>query len=392
MPGEFLVIGGGAAGAAAAWRFAVRGAKVVLVAEGVGCSGLYSGALDYAPWELAPVLEQLDRETIAFANALGCWVVSNRRARIATSAGLVRPARGIDNGLLDLEPLAGKCIAVADVDRNDWDAAPLARTLSASSWSRSTKTEFYPVRANAVRESHESRIPAYDFARLHDAPERSDWLARQLSTVSLGADAWLLGPWLGVEENAAARLRSSLKMAIGETTSPPGASAGARFELARDGLLAKVGVSFIRARVESLEVVGSGVRTRITEPEGGTSHRASDAVVLAIGGVAAGGITLDSPEHLPDADEFRLSVAAPIELELDGKPLGAPSSLFGPEFRDGVALLERVGIACQGAEARGHTRLFVAGDARAERPRTMLEAVASGIAAADAALRLRGGG
>jgi len=52
----------------------------------------------------------------------------------------------------------------------------------------------------------------------------------------------------------------------------------------------------------------------------------------------------------------------------------------------GLGALERVGIAVEGAKVRGQSVLFAAGDAVAERPRTVLEAVRSGIAAARAAI------
>jgi glycerol-3-phosphate dehydrogenase subunit B len=85
-----------------------------------------------------------------------------------------------------------------------------------------------------------------------------------------------------------------------------------------------------------------------------------------------------------------LSVQAPVALQAQGRPIEIVSSTFGPAL-DEVAwptdpdpgLLEAVGIACDGPRAA--RRIYAAGDAVADRPRTKLQAVFSGLRAGAAA-------
>jgi predicted NAD/FAD-dependent oxidoreductase len=111
------------------------------------------------------------------------------------------------------------------------------------------------------------------------------------------------------------------------------------------------------------------------------------AVVLAVGGVAAGGIVLDTdPES--GRNGFRLGVAAEARLSLDGDASDQTSSLYGPDFEaTGFGPLERVGVELTSegwvrSDAGAQVGFVAAGDCVAARPRTLLEAVNSGCAAA----------
>jgi hypothetical protein len=128
----------------------------------------------------------------------------------------------------------------------------------------------------------------------------------------------------------------------------------------------------------------------------------ADAVVLATGGLLAGGIEYEPSEAvlasaLPPCARvpFRLGVAiegAPATLGMRGRALELPGSLFGvppeslawPFERD--APLERVGllVAPDGSLAPG---LYVAGDVVADAARTWLRALESGAQAGLAASR-----
>jgi len=113
----------------------------------------------------------------------------------------------------------------------------------------------------------------------------------------------------------------------------------------------------------------------------------ADAAILCIGGVVAGGLSLAEPGAHDGGRAFTLSLEVPATLELDGRELDEPSTLFGIDLESrGLEALDRVGIAADGARVRGQERLFGAGDAIAGRPRTALEAARSGIAAARAAM------
>lgn len=374
-----VVIGAGFAGTAAAWFLRRAGADVTVFQADAGASALYCGAADLAYWTVASDSEPLDRHSQEFARKLGIWQLGSELVWLASSAGVVRTARAVDAALLDLGPLAGKRIAVADVDRDDWDAGLLARSLADSDWASRTKSDFRVVPVAATRAAHERSIAPYDFAHLHDEAERIDWLAERLRTHSRDVDAWLLGPWLGTTSSVPAQLRARLRVPIGETTSAPGGAAGARFEHARDVLFAQMGIEVERRRVSRIQPAGDEVLVFA----GGFEFRCQCAIV-AVGGVAAGGIELRAGAS-PHAPELVLSLEAPLELEIAGKRVEKVQSLHGLELTT-VGPLEQVGIAADGPLARGQDNLYVAGDALAGRPRTVFEAVRSAIDAARAAL------
>ena len=74
----------------------------------------------------------LGSELLEFSAALGVWDLVPTLRRVATLEGNVRPARGSDRALLDLERCAGKRVAVVDLERDDWDAPLLAKSFAAS--------------------------------------------------------------------------------------------------------------------------------------------------------------------------------------------------------------------------------------------------------------------
>jgi glycerol-3-phosphate dehydrogenase subunit B len=120
----------------------------------------------------------------------------------------------------------------------------------------------------------------------------------------------------------------------------------------------------------------------------------ADAVVLAIGGLAGGGLAW-SPTS---SDGFAVSLDAPVVMAEGGARLHDSGSPRGPVFepyawtgQKAPCGFERVGIW---ADAEGRARdgegrplswLYAAGDAVADAPRTMLEAIRSGIAAGTSA-------
>jgi anaerobic glycerol-3-phosphate dehydrogenase len=296
---------------------------------------------------------------------------------VATSGGIVRPADWLDPALLDLSACAGSRIAVADVERDDWDGRALASSLSDTEWARSTGTTFVAVPVALMYAGHERRIAPADFAAFHDEPARAERLARKCSAAAVGYDAVLLGPWLGVEPGTLELVRRAAQVMLGEATSPPGAAAGARFEKARARLLAQMSVE---CREESVVRVGplDDARHEIGT-EAGTSG-AFDAVVLASGGFVGGGVSLVSSGALGGA--FRLSCEAPVRLGFDGEVIEHASAAYGfdPVTARG-AWIERVGVLAtsDGLVAPG---IHAAGDVLADRPRTVLSAALSGLAAA----------
>jgi glycerol-3-phosphate dehydrogenase subunit B len=397
-----VVVGAGMAGTAAAYAAAGAGAAVTLVHDRAGATALTSGALDLEPWD-APLSfahakherdAGRDAELTAFLAALGGYrrgaVEPKSSCVVATASGVVRTAFGADQALLDLSPLAGTRIAVADVERDDWDAPLLAKTLAVSEWAERTGTSFFPLPLRLLRAGHERRIAPYDFAALHDEEARRGALAEAIAAAPGGAGAWLFGPWLGLEPSTVMALRAAVPLPLGETLSPLGGAAGARFEAARDRLLAARGVSVRRARVTRVEA--RGTRFALTGDGDELRELEAVAVVLATGGVGAGGITFTWTRP-GVVSGFELPFSAPVALALDGETLAGGGSLYGPSLDAvGLGALERVGIACDRLGRPVGTNspqsgLFVAGDAVAGRPRTMLEAALSGLAAGNVAVR-----
>lgn len=377
-----LVVGGGAAGTAAAWSARRAGALVTLLHAGPGATALYSGALDREPWSERARPAAADELTVAFAVALGIWRLGGQPARISTLHGELRPALGRDRALLDLAPFAGKCVAVADALHREHDPRLLVRALEASTWARSARTRFELRDVPGLLDESEQNLSSYDLAKRFDDPERSALVARALTAGGEAPAAWLLGPWLGLEVDVAGLLTEAVGVPVGEVSSPPGGAAGGRFEWARDRLLADQGVSVERGVATDISRDGAGWVVTA-----GDRQVAAERVVLAFGGVQAGGIRLGAvrPEE-PLSLAFRASLAGELPLELDGEPVDRNSTLFGVDFvARGVDVLSRVGLAVDGAAVRGCSGLYAAGDAIAGRPRAVLEAIAAGIAAGAAA-------
>ncbi|HEX3773719.1 MAG TPA: FAD-binding protein [Polyangiaceae bacterium] len=388
---SIAVIGAGCAGLAAAHELAQLGERATVFHRAAGASALYSGALDFELWDRARELSPPSSELAQFVAALGVWELGSNATRVATLEGNVRPARGRDRALLDLEACAGKRVAVVDLERDDWDARLLARSFAESAWAKQSGTKFQAVRVRALKNSFERRISPYDFAAAQDAPERFSFLLDALQRSEEKPDAWLFGPWLGIERTLSVELGASLHALVGETTSAPGGAAGARFERARDRLLAQVA----DVKRENLARIEPGASRYRIETEEGAVHE-FEAVVLATGGMVAGGIALQRSFERRGGTGFRLSFDAPLAIELGAEIVEGVSSLANLEFVErGLSALLEVGIAVdERGAARGNPGLFVAGDAMAGRPRAALAAAQSGIAAARGALefaRSKGG-
>jgi glycerol-3-phosphate dehydrogenase subunit B len=408
------VIGAGVAGVAAAWSARRAGHAVTVIDAGAGASALGSGAVDDVPWEdleraarilSAPpprVATPLSPAEAAFVEDLGLWhIPSNERPWIATAAGRLRPVRGLDHALLNLGGLEDALVLLPRVDRAGWDADAIASGLAHSAFARAQRIRFRVVDTAVLRFDDEHRAPDADLAARHDDPGRIAWLAGRLreglaTPEQHGARAVLLGPWLGASASRAAALSTAVGVPCGEALVGAGSPAGLRFEAARARLLE--GLEVRRVRDRALRVMhgdGENTATRFVVTLAERGSVSCDAVVLAIGGLAGGGLVYAPAEHearasMPPGGKvpFELSLEAPVELSAGRtQRMGVASSLLGPEL-DMVAwpsegragALEAVGVRCDANGVVG-PGLRVAGDLVAGRPRTVLEAVVSGIAA-----------
>ncbi len=366
-----LVIGAGFAGCAAAWA-ARRGGKSVQVVHGrAGSSALYSGVADGAPG---------DAEQQELAREFGLALAEAPRA-VATREGLVRLVHGRDRALLDLSRVAGGEVRVLDLCRDDWDAELLARSFASSPWARTTNTRFVSHRLEDFLQGPERRIAAFDLARRLEQGTRAIELADRLHGLAPNADAWLLGPWLGLERDLAHELASALGCPVGETTSAPGGVAGARFELRREALPRALRVTLVTGQVLAVSELATGVTLQLADGATVSARRA----VLAFGGVAAGGIRLEQASATSAG--WVSAVHVPVPLWLGGEAVDPGSSAWGVSFqRLGFGALDRVGFKLDAAlRVAGLDSSFACGDLVTGRPRTVFEALRSGIAAGRAA-------
>lgn len=427
MIATVTIIGGGIAGLAAAWGATQRGDKVNLVDGGAGASALTSGAVDETPWDtlLAASMQlgepiraaELPEEVLGFSAALGLWHLvpaEGEMALVVSGAGVVRPARGHDRAILDLArvPIGGTVI-VPRLERAGWDADSMARTLSSDPRARDRGLTFEASSVTALRFADEWRIGDVDLAARHDEEARRVWLSEQLTQTlrfkrsrHRKADAFLMGPWLGAAAPQAEDLSARVGVPVGEVLSPVGGPAGSRFVAARDALLARCEVKPVRGKAVELQSEHGRVVLRV---EPGGQLIAADRTLLAIGGLIGGGLVYGPPyrheDDVPPSRQpipFRLSLSAGVQLATCEKTgvawngpaprrMGVVGSRHGPELDttawphgDVMGGLESVGIACDGVWAA--PGITVAGDARAGRPRTVLEAVRSGLAAAEASV------
>jgi glycerol-3-phosphate dehydrogenase subunit B len=207
--------------------------------------------------------------------------------------------------------------------------------------------------------------------------------------------ALLLGPWLGLERERASELEQRFGVPVGEALAATAATVGIRFEGARATLLAREGIAALEGRATRVLTGGRRLRVELR----GADALEADAVVLATGGIAGGGIVYQPAEYAAgpegaDASRspFRLS------LELEGALVAVEGarrsvgSMFGPDLgakawpRPAVpGALEHVGVITRGTEVV--PRVHAAGDLVAGEPRTMLRALRSGLAAGRAAVR-----
>jgi glycine/D-amino acid oxidase-like deaminating enzyme len=376
-----VVIGAGVAGTAAAIAAAREGAHVVVVSGGTGASTLWTGRVD-------PHAAEVSRAGQALAEALE---VKIGRSIVATTAASVRSGHGHEAALLDLRPLLEQeaCVGVVRCDRPGWDAEAIARAAGDG---------FVVVPASVLRHTDERYLPDADFAERHDDTGRLAWLAERLREALRRAGdrpaALLLPPSLGAGRQRAPELSRLTGVACGEAMGLPGGPVGLRLEAARDRALAAAEVEVIAARANAVEQGAEGWRV-VLDGE----RIEARSVVVAAGGLLGGGLEYQPSEwmHGPEVPPspqppFRCTLEGPLPLGARGRPLELPSSLFGvppesiawPLARD--PLMDVVGLLAS-QHGRIAPGLYAAGEILADRPRTWLEAVESGVRAGTAAAR-----
>jgi glycerol-3-phosphate dehydrogenase subunit B len=397
-----VVVGGGIAGTAAALAASRAGGDVRVVLGGSGASTLAPGALDDSPWEKPlTVAPQMEDGARAVLDALDAFVLPQGGAVVATVAGIVRNARGIERGLLDLGSLTRATVLVPALERSAWDGQSLARAWSDARAARERELTFVHAPMQLTRYTEEHVAPDADLAARHDDPARLAWLAAQVQRAvechRSPVAAVLLPPWLGAEQERATALSHRVGVPCGEALTGAGGPSGLRYEGARDRALAQAKITTLHGWAVRVTHAEAGFSVEL---EDGEALEHLDAVVLAAGGLVGGGLAYTpagsvlAPEFPPRARPLiRATVDAPVVVGAHGAPLQVPASLFGaapeshawPFVEDG--LLDRAGVLVDrdGRVAGAPPGLFAAGELVADQPRTWLVALATGARAGAAA-------
>lgn len=385
-----LVLGAGMAGVSSAFALASRGERVHVVHGAAGATALWNGLVD----GFAGDVSAEERELLV---RLGL-VLARPRPRLVTTLGTVREAHGHDSALLDLEASRPKLVLVPALPRPSWDARAIAAMLTASA---NGAFEARVVSVPRLLLPEELELADGAIARRLDDDTRARMFITELEGAlerwRSTATALLMPPWLGVSRSLRPLLTDALALPVGEATTTLAGAAGLRFAHRRDALFRELGVVSMRGRVTSLEGSVAGV---VLTLEGGATIEGR-GVVVASGGFVAGGVEVPralAEREIAPSHRARPSLAfrAPLlAVGTDGRELLAEGSRYGFSTDElfsslrSAGALEKLGVLVEenlAPQGRPETPIRVAGDARADGPRTVGAAIREGMRAARAFL------
>jgi len=385
---DVVVVGAGLAGLTAAVRLAESGARVLVVAKGVGATHLSGGTIDvlgYAPERVERPVEALGAflaerpghpyrlvgaEGIEAAvawfkdrvanGALAPYSYTGSAAEnmlLPSAVGVPRPSAIVPETMARGDLRGGAPVfAVGFRALKDFHPALLADTL--------TRAGAAPARAAQLELVPEGRADAnaLAFARAFDDPAFRGDVVAQLAGRRLGADERVAFPAvLGIADPHG--VWTALEHALGRSvfevpTLPPSVPGMRVFAILREALRRAGGTLLVNNVVTGAERTGSRVRALRTRVGLREERRGADWVVLATGGFASGGIALDSHwaaretalgldvTGVPAADEARF---APSYFE--SHPLGRAGVAVDAELRpDGYENVLVAGATLAGAE------------------------------------------
>ncbi len=317
---DVIVVGCGLAGLTAAVRLAETGARVLVLAKGVGATHLSAGTIDvlgYAPERVERPLDALaglpaghpyGRVGAEAVTAAVAWF----RERIAggslapyayagsaeenlllpTAVGVPRPSAVVPETMAggDLREPA-PVVAVGFRALKDFHPALLADTLArAGIDARAVELDLAPeARAD---------VNALGFARAFDDPAFRGQVVGQLATRRLGGDERVAFPAvLGIADphGAWAAMEHGLGRRVFEVPTLPPSVPGMRvFAVLREALRRAGGTVRMNNVVVGAERDGGRVRALRVRVGLREERHGADWVVLATGGFASGGLELDS--------------------------------------------------------------------------------------------------
>jgi glycerol-3-phosphate dehydrogenase subunit B len=377
---DAVVIGAGTAGLVAGARLAEGGARVCVVAKGVGSTHLAAGTIDvlgYAPERVDSPGAALDEFAAAHPDhpyaLLGRdavtealrWVQSRvesgplpgyryfgdleRNLLLPTAVGALRPSALVPETMAAGDASAGGAVCiVGSRSLRDFHPALCASNLArAGIEARAVDIELELDRADAN---------AVGVARRFDDPKWRAGFAARLA-LKLGADDRVgLPAMLGARDphGACSDLVQRLGRPVFEIPTLPPSVPGMRlFEILRTSLRRAGGRLVLGAEVIGAERDGSRIRAVTTAAGGHDVSYAAPWFVLAAGGFSSGAIELDSRWVTHDRV---------LGLPLRGVP-AAGEPRFGPDYL-AEHPMGRVGIAVDAElRAEGAENVLVAGAA-----------------------------
>ncbi|HWD75091.1 MAG TPA: anaerobic glycerol-3-phosphate dehydrogenase subunit GlpB [Solirubrobacteraceae bacterium] len=377
---DAVVIGAGTAGLVAGTRMAQQGARVCVLAKGIGSTHLSPATIDvlgYGPSrvdEPGPALEklvlarhdhpyaQIGRQVVDDALRWFSGVVADgplpgygyvggleRNLRLPTAIGVLRPSAMVPETMAAGDaPGLGRCCIVGTGSLRDFHPALCAANLRRAG-----------IEARSVTiplEFERADMNALGIARRFDDPT---WRARFCAELSplLGADDHVgLPAALGLRDPHGVRadLEHRLGRQVFEIPSLPPSVPGMRmFEILTSALRADRGRLILGAEVIAVERDEHRVNAVSTHAAGHDARYRADAFVLATGGFASGAIELDSRW---------VTHERVLGLPLHGVP-GPDEPRFVPTYLSEQPIA-RVGVAVDTElRAQGTENVFVAGAA-----------------------------
>jgi len=377
---DAVVIGAGTAGLVAGIRLAQNGARVCVVARGIGSTHLAPGTIDvlgYAPSrvdEPGRALEELitrrphhpyariGRHTVEAAVQWLSGVIADgplpgyryvgdlaRNHRLPTAVGALRPSALVPETMIagDADGLSQACIFGTPALRDFYPGLCADNLRAAGIEARAVTMSVSLDRADAN---------TLGIARRLDDP---GWRARFCAELSpvLRADEHVgLPAMLGLRDphGVHADIEYRLGRRVFEIPSLPPSVPGMRmFEILTAALRGAGGRLVLGPTVVAAERDGRGIASISTNAAGHQAVYRADTFVLATGGFASGGIELDSDW---------VTHERVLGLPLDGVP-GPDRPRFVPDYFSEQPMA-RVGVAVEAdLRARGTENVFVVGAA-----------------------------
>jgi glycerol-3-phosphate dehydrogenase subunit B len=377
---DAVVIGAGTAGLVAGIRLAENGARVCVVARGIGSTHLAPATVDVLGYTPAVVdepgraLEELiagrpehpyariGRPVVEAALQWLAGVIADgplpgyryvgglaRNHRLPTAVGVLRPSALVPETMVagDAAGLQKACIVGTPALR-DFHPSLCAENLRAAGVdARSVSLPLTLDRADAN---------TLGIARRLDDPARRARFCAELSLLLRGGEHVGLPAVLGLRDphGVHADLEVRLGRRVFEIPSLPPSVPGMRlYEILTAALRRARGRLVLGPTVVAAERDEHRIRSVSTSAAGRDAVYAGDVFVLASGGFASGGIELDSDWVTHDRV---------LGLPLDGVP-NAGEPRFLPDYLSEQPMA-RVGVAVEAdLRARGAENVFVAGAA-----------------------------